>query len=81
MWDYYASYWILIPAILFTFYAQAKVSSNFKRYSKVRNDRNLTGAQAARMVLDANGLRGFPPYGLSTVPAAAARHLRCQNAR
>ena len=56
MWDYYASYWILIPAILFTFYAQAKVSSNFKRYSKVRNDRNLTGAQAARMVLDANGL-------------------------
>ena len=57
MWDYYASYWILIPAILFTFYAQAKVSSNFKRYSKVRNDRNLTGAQAARMVLDANGLR------------------------
>ena len=23
----------------------------------------------------------FPPYGLSTVSAAAARHLRCQNAR
>ncbi|MBP9541960.1 MAG: hypothetical protein KBE47_00420, partial [Gemmiger sp.] len=23
----------------------------------------------------------FPPYGLSTAPAAAARHLRCQNAR
>ena len=23
----------------------------------------------------------FPPDGLSTVPAAAARHLRCQNAR
>jgi len=21
----------------------------------------------------------FPPYGLSTAPAAAARHLRCQN--
>ena len=56
-WGYYTSYYLLIPAILFTFYAQAKVSSNFKRYSKVRNDRNLTGAQAARMVLDANGLR------------------------
>ena len=23
----------------------------------------------------------FPPYGLSTAPTAAARHLRCQNAR
>ncbi|MFQ8994457.1 MAG: hypothetical protein ACLR51_11205, partial [Subdoligranulum sp.] len=23
----------------------------------------------------------FPPYGLSTAPAAAARHLRCQNTR
>jgi len=23
----------------------------------------------------------FPSYGLSTAPAAAARHLRCQNAR
>lgn len=56
-WGYYTSYYLLIPAILFTFYAQAKVSSNFRRYSRIRNDRNLTGAQAARMVLDANGLR------------------------
>ena len=23
----------------------------------------------------------FPPYGISAAPAAAARHLRCQNAR
>ena len=56
-WGYYTSYYLLIPAILFTFYALAKVSSNFRRYSTIRNDRNLTGAQAARMVLDANGLR------------------------
>ena len=56
-WGYYTSYYLLIPAIVFTFYAQAKVSSNFRRYSRIRNDRNLTGAQAARMVLDANGLR------------------------
>lgn len=60
MWDTYMSYYgsmiLLIPAILFTFYAQAKVKSNFRVYSRVRNNRNLTGAQAARMVLDANGL-------------------------
>ncbi len=32
------------------------------------------------MQLDGNTAQ-FPPCGLSTAPAAAARHLRCQNAR
>ena len=40
----------------FTMYAQNKVNSNFRRYSNVRNMRGITGAQAARAVLDANGL-------------------------
>ena len=53
---YYASMIILIPAIIFTMYAQAKVSSNFRRYSNIRNSRNMTGAEAARRMLDANGL-------------------------
>ncbi len=47
---------ILIPAMLFAFYAQAKVKSTFSRYSDVRTQNGLTGAQAARYVLDANGL-------------------------
>ena len=54
---YYGSMIILIPAILFTMYAQSKVNSNFRRYSNVRNARNMTGAEAARRMLDANGLR------------------------
>lgn len=54
--SYYYSGILLIPAILFTLYAQMKVKSNFRCYSKVRNERNMTGAQAARRVLDANGL-------------------------
>lgn len=53
---YYGSMIILIPAIIFTMYAQAKVNSNFRRYSNVRNSRNMTGAEAARRMLDANGL-------------------------
>lgn len=48
---------ILIAAIVFTLAAQAKVSSNFSKYSKVRNKRGISGAEAARRVLDANGLR------------------------
>ena len=57
MFWYDATYVILIPAILFTMYAQSKVTSNFSKYSKVRNHRGITGYQAARMMLDANGLR------------------------
>ena len=40
-------------------------------------------AKAVRRVLTVTqgNTAQFPPYGLSTTPAAAARHLRCQNAR
>ncbi len=48
---------ILIPAIIFAMFAQSKVQSAFNRYSKVRNMKNLTGAQAARRMLDYNGLQ------------------------
>ena len=47
---------IFLIAMAFTMYAQNKVNSNFRRYSNVRNMRGITGAQAARAVLDANGL-------------------------
>ena len=53
---YYGSMIILIPAIIFTMYAQSKVNSNFRKYSNIRNARNMTGAEAARRMLDANGL-------------------------
>ena len=48
---------ILIPAMIFAFIAQGRVKSVFNRYSRVRNQNGLTGAQAARRVLDANGLQ------------------------
>lgn len=48
---------LLIPAIIFSMIAQAKVQSTFGRYSRVRNTNGLTGAQAARIVLDNNGLQ------------------------
>ena len=47
---------VLIPAMIFAFYAQSKVRSTFEKYAKVHNRRGLTGADAARRVLDANGL-------------------------
>ena len=55
---YSLRYVLLIAAILLTVIAQARVSSNFRKYSSVRNRRGMTGAEAARRVLDANGLSG-----------------------
>lgn len=51
---------ILIPAIIFTFYAQSKVNSAYNRYAAVRNRKGITGAQAARRILDSNGLQDVP---------------------
>ncbi len=48
---------ISLPALLLGFYAQAKVQGAFNRYSKVRTGNGMTGAEVARAVLDAKGLR------------------------
>ncbi len=47
---------LLIPAILLSLWAQVKVKSTYAKYAGVRNTRGITGAQAARAILDANGL-------------------------
>ncbi len=47
---------ILIPGILFTMYAQFKVSSTTSRYFRVQSRLGYTGEQTARKILDANGL-------------------------
>ncbi|MGB5049484.1 MAG: zinc metallopeptidase [Caldilineaceae bacterium] len=47
---------ISLPALLLGLWAQMWVKSAFKKYSKVASARGITGAQAARRILDANGL-------------------------
>lgn len=48
---------LLVPAIIFTIYAQSKVNRAYRKFAGVHNRRHITGAQAARRVLDANGLQ------------------------
>lgn len=48
---------IVLPALVFSLIAQAKVSSTYKKYEKLYTQRRLTGAQAARRILDSNGLQ------------------------
>lgn len=47
---------LLIPAIILSIYAQGKISSAYGKYSKVYSRSGYTGAQAARAILQANGL-------------------------
>ena len=47
---------LVVPALLFSLWASARVNSTFKKYSAIRNVRGMTGAEAARAVLNANGV-------------------------
>ena len=55
-WYFDPTILIVLPALIFTIWAQIKVNSSFKKYSKVAVHGGLTGARAARKILDANGL-------------------------
>lgn len=50
------TWFILIPGLIVSAIAQAQVTRNFNRYSEVPSSRRLSGAQAARSILNANGL-------------------------
>lgn len=59
MLEYYGfhpSIILLVPAILFTIYAQIKVSTAFARGSKIPNARGLTGFQTAKTIMNSNGM-------------------------
>ena len=47
---------IVIPAFIFSVWAQIRVNSTYKKYSTHPTKKRMTGADAARRILDANGL-------------------------
>ncbi|MBO5203399.1 MAG: zinc metallopeptidase [Clostridia bacterium] len=47
---------LVLPALIISAWAQIKVSTTYKKYSTVYTRRNVTGAEAARAILDKNGL-------------------------
>lgn len=57
MYYYGFEYFIyLVPGILLALYAQAKISSAYEKYGSINSKINISGAQAARKILDASGL-------------------------
>lgn len=60
MFYYYdPTYMLVVIGLIITLIASANVNSTFKRYDKVLSRRGITGADAARKILDANGLRNI----------------------
>lgn len=61
----------MLPGLAFMLWAQSKVKGNYQKFSKVRNSANVTGAQAARRVLDNQGLQDVQ---IEQVPGELSDH-------
>ena len=60
MWFYYLdpTMLIVLPAMIFAFWAQINVSTTFNKYSHTPTRHMSTGYDSARRILNANGLHG-----------------------
>ncbi|MGG1313921.1 MULTISPECIES: zinc metallopeptidase [Cohnella] len=68
------SNWMYIPigiAFLLSLWAQFRVSGTFNRFSEVRASSGMTGYEAARRMLDRNGLHDVP---IEPVPGKLSDH-------
>ena len=50
------TYWLVLLGAILCLYAQARVSSTYSKYAKVRSRSGMTGAQAAQRILDLSGI-------------------------
>ena len=58
-YSYYGSdplYFLILISVVIAMVAQYKVKSTYSKYSRVRSDLGLTGAQAAQKILNMNGI-------------------------
>lgn len=61
----------MIPGLLLGLYAQFKLKGTYHHYSNVGVSTGLTGAEAAREILDRSGLSGMP---VNAVPGELSDH-------
>ena len=55
----------LLPALLLAFYAQARVRGAYAKYGQIHNERNLTGLDAAKIILGPEGLSDVSVEGIA----------------
>jgi uncharacterized protein len=66
------SYWLfLLPGLLLGIYAQMRLTSTYGRYSQVGLANGMSGAEAAREILDRAGLQDMP---VNVVPGHLTDH-------
>lgn len=65
-WD-----WLMIPGLIIGLWAQAKLMSTYRRYSQQPVETGISGAEAAREILDRAGLRNVP---VNMVPGHLTDH-------
>ncbi len=53
-------WWIVIPGLILGFYAQMRLMSTYSKYVRIGTQSGLTGAEAAREILDSAGLSQVP---------------------
>lgn len=57
-WD--PTYVLVIIGAVICMIASANVSGTYKKYNRVRNSRNMTGAQVAAQILPGGGTESYP---------------------
>ena len=59
-WYWDNTFLILIPGLLLAMYAQIRISSTYAKYNEIKNVKGISGYEAARMILDRNGMQNVP---------------------
>jgi len=62
---------LLIPAMIFAFWAQWKVQNTYRRFSQIRASNGLTGAQMAQSIMTRNGVNDV---GIEEVSGVLSDH-------
>lgn len=70
-WDTKYILFVMLPGLLIGLWAQMKLRSAFGKYSQVPVDSGMTGAEAARHILDQAGLNDMP---VEEVPGQLSDH-------
>ena len=95
MYGYYwdPTYILVIIGALICMLASANVDASMRKYKRVRNARNMTGAEVAQRILEANGIYdvrveclqtvrlSYENYSFPSVTAAAVAAHECGHAK
>ncbi len=70
--DYHYLLWVLLPGVLIGAWAQLRLHSAYSKYNEVPVESGMTGAEAARRILDDAGLVNT---GIEEIPGQLSDHF------